>query len=51
MDIMMIFIAVAAIVGLIVFSYFIPIRLWFTAIISNVRVSLLQLVLMRFRHH
>ncbi|MGV3598954.1 MAG: flotillin-like protein FloA [Bacteroidota bacterium] len=46
---MMIFIAVAAIVGLIVFSYFIPIRLWFTAIISNVRVSLLQLVLMRFR--
>ncbi|MDL5046470.1 flotillin-like protein FloA [Oscillatoria amoena NRMC-F 0135] len=49
MDIMMIFIAVAAIVGLIVFSYFIPIRLWFTAIISNVRVSLLQLVLMRFR--
>ncbi len=49
MDIMMIFIAVAAIVGLIIFSYFIPIRLWFTAIISNVRVSLLQLVLMRFR--
>ena len=29
--------------------YFIPIGLWFSALVSGVRISLLQLVLMRFR--
>lgn len=29
--------------------YFVPVGLWFTALLSNVRVSLLQLVLMRWR--
>lgn len=48
-DIMIIFFAVGSIIALIVLTYFIPVRLWFTARISNVRVSLVQLVLMRFR--
>ncbi len=34
---------------LIIFTYFVPIRLWFTAVVSGVRVSILQLILMRFR--
>lgn len=46
---MIVFLAVGLIIGLIILSYFIPVRLWFTARISNVRVSLVQLVLMRFR--
>ena len=29
--------------------YFIPVGLWFTALVSDVRISLLQLVLMRWR--
>lgn len=40
--------AIAAVV-LLVFLYFFPIGLWITAIFSGVRVSLLQLVLMRVR--
>ena len=43
---------IAAIVALIVLwfiLYFIPIGLWFSALVSGVRISLLQLVLMRFR--
>lgn len=35
--------------SLIVFLYFVPIGLWFTAILSDVRVSLIQLILMRWR--
>ncbi len=34
---------------LIVFLYFVPIGLWFSALVSGVRISLLQLFLMRFR--
>ena len=49
MDIMIVFLAVGGLIALIVLTYFIPVRLWFTAIISGVRVNLLQLVLMRFR--
>lgn len=40
------------IVGLIVlwmFLYFVPLGLWFSALISGVRISLLQLILMRWR--
>jgi len=38
-----------ALVGLWFILYFIPVGLWFTAIISDVRISLLQLILMRWR--
>lgn len=37
------------ILALWVFLYFVPVGLWFTALVSGVRVSLLQLVLMRWR--
>lgn len=38
-----------SIVGLTILLWFFPITLWFQALISGVRVSLLQLVLMRWR--
>ena len=38
-----------AIVGLWIILYFIPVGLWFSALVSGVRISLLQLVLMRWR--
>ncbi len=38
-----------AIVGLIIFLWFFPVTLWFQALISGVRISLIQLVLMRWR--
>lgn len=38
-----------AIIGLWFILYFIPVGLWFTAIISDVKISLLQLILMRWR--
>lgn len=38
-----------SIIGLWIILYFIPIGLWFSALVSGVRVSLLQLVLMRWR--
>lgn len=41
--------AVAAIIILFIFLYFVPVGLWITAIFSNVRVGLLELVGMRFR--
>lgn len=37
------------IVLFIVFLYYVPILLWFSAIVSGVRISLIQLVLMRIR--
>jgi uncharacterized protein YqfA (UPF0365 family) len=40
---------VVLVVLLIIVLYFVPIGLWFTAILSGVRISLLQLILMRFR--
>ncbi|MFO8087086.1 MAG: flotillin-like protein FloA [Bacteroidales bacterium] len=45
----MIAIGVAAIFLLWLIFYFIPVGLWFSALVSNVRISLLQLVLMRWR--
>ena len=42
-------IGVAALFGLWLILYFIPVGLWFSALVSGVRVSLLQLVLMRWR--
>lgn len=44
-----IIIAAVAIVLLWIILYFIPIGLWFSAMVSGVRMSLLQLVLMRWR--
>ena len=38
-----------AIVGLIILLWFFPVTLWFQALISGVRISLIQLVLMRWR--
>jgi len=40
---------VVLVVLLIIVLYFIPVGLWFTAVLSGVRISLLQLILMRFR--
>ncbi|GAA0879062.1 flotillin-like protein FloA [Algoriphagus jejuensis] len=42
-------IAFAGIVVLFIFLYFVPVGLWITALFSNVRVGLLELVGMRFR--
>ena len=44
-----IIVVVASIVGLWILLYFIPLGLWFTALLSGVRISLLQLILMRWR--
>jgi len=44
-----IFILIVAIIGFFTFLYFVPVGLWITAIFSNVRVSLIQLVTMRIR--
>jgi len=44
-----IFIILAAIIGIFIFLYFVPINLWITAIFSGVRVGLLELVFMRIR--
>ncbi|MFK5854997.1 MAG: flotillin-like protein FloA [Bacteroidota bacterium] len=43
-------IGVGAIFLLWVLFYFIPVGLWFTALVSDVRISLIQLVLMRWRN-
>ena len=41
--------AIAAIVLLLLLFYFVPVGLWFQAIVTGVRISLIQLVFMRFR--
>jgi uncharacterized protein YqfA (UPF0365 family) len=40
---------VAVVIGLYVLFYFIPVGLWFSALLSGVRINLIQLVLMRWR--
>lgn len=40
---------VASLFALWIIFYFIPVGLWFTALLSSVRISLIQLVLMRWR--
>lgn len=42
-------IAIVAIILLWLFFYFVPVGLWFSAMVSGVRISLLQLILMRWR--
>lgn len=44
-----IIVGIATLVGLILLLYFVPIGLWFSALVSGVRISLIQLVLMRWR--
>lgn len=39
----------ASLLALILFVYFIPVNLWFTALISGARINLLELILMRVR--
>ena len=41
--------AAVAVVGLLILLWFFPVALWFQALISGVRISLIQLVLMRWR--
>ena len=42
-------IIILAIVGLWVLLYFIPVGLWFQAVLTGTRVSLIQLIFMRWR--
>jgi uncharacterized protein YqfA (UPF0365 family) len=49
MDATLIIIVVASIIGLWIIFYFIPVGLWFQALVSGVRISLLQLIFMRWR--
>ena len=42
-------IGIASLFGLWIIFYFIPVGLWFTALLSGVRISLIQLVFMRWR--
>ncbi len=42
-------IAFVSLVVLWILFYFVPVGLWFSALVSNVRISLLQLILMRWR--
>lgn len=42
-------VAVGAIILLIIFLWMVPVGLWFTALVSGVHVSLIQLILMRWR--
>jgi len=46
---MLIAFVIASIIGLMVLLYFVPVGLWFQALLSGVRISLLQLILMRWR--
>jgi len=45
----LIVVGIISLVGLWMLFYFIPVGLWFQAILSDVKVSLLQLILMRWR--
>lgn len=49
MEIMFVGIAVAIILVLIIFFYYVPLFLWISAQVSGVRISLIQLFLMRIR--
>jgi len=46
---LIIIIGLVALVGLWIIFYFIPVGLWFSALVSGVRISLIQLILMRWR--
>ncbi len=40
---------IGGVIALIILLYFIPLGIWFSALVSGVRISLLQLILMRWR--
>lgn len=40
---------IGAVVFILLFLYFVPVNLWITAVFSNVRISILNLILMRLR--
>ncbi|MCO6495880.1 MAG: flotillin-like protein FloA [Bacteroidetes bacterium] len=40
---------IGVIIALFIFFYFVPIGLWFSALLSGVRISLIQLIFMRWR--
>ncbi|GAB4377395.1 MAG: flotillin-like protein FloA [Salibacteraceae bacterium] len=46
---LLIVIAVLSVIGLWVLLYFVPVGLWFQAVLTSTRVSLLQLIFMRWR--
>ena len=48
-DVGLIGIIVGSIVFLVLFLYFVPVGLWFQALLSGVRISLVQLIFMRWR--
>ncbi len=48
-DLAPIFLMIAGIVVVFMFFYYVPLLLWFSALVSGVKMSLLQLVLMRIR--
>ncbi len=48
-NIIQIAIGIGALFGLYIIFVFVPVGLWFTALLSGVRISLLQLILMRWR--
>lgn len=48
-EVQIVLIIVGAVVALFLLLYLLPVNLWFTAQLSNVRISLLNLVLMRLR--
>lgn len=48
-EVQLILIIVGAVVALVLLLYLLPVNLWFTAQLSNVKISLLNLVLMRLR--
>ncbi|MCX7953650.1 MAG: flotillin-like protein FloA [Bacteroidales bacterium] len=45
----LVFVVIVIIIFLWILLYFVPLGLWFSALVSGVRVSLLQLILMRWR--
>src|SRR5882672_6863903 len=50
MQIPLVLLAIAgAIILLFMFLYFIPVNLWITAVFSNVKISIMNLILMRLR--
>ena len=50
MDFSIYILQVIAFIAIVLFFYFVPVFLWLSALISGVRISLLQLVLMRIRN-
>ncbi len=43
------FVAFLGLIAIWLVFYFIPVGLWFSALVSGVKISLLQLILMRWR--